>query len=81
MAGKATTIKNYDPEILGSNITKARKDHNNMKKTELCDRTGISYNALCNIENGTTNPKMDTIIGIAIQLGTSIPELLKGALL
>ena len=80
MAGKATNIQNYDPEILGSNIKETRKDHK-INKSELCRRTGVSYNAMCNIENGSTNPKLETIIVIAKELGTSVDELLKGALL
>lgn len=80
MAGTAKENTNYDPEVLGSNIVSKRKELK-ITRQKLTADAGVSYQAMCNIESGSTNPKLDTIVAIAKALGTTIEELMKGALL
>lgn len=80
MAGKAKVNTNYDPKVLGSNIVEKRKELK-ITRQKLTADAGISYQAMCNIESGTANPKLDTIVSIAGALGMTIEELMKGAIL
>ncbi len=61
---------------IGNNIRQIRKKQN-IPQIELAVEIGIDRAYLSEIENGKTNPTINTLYAIADALNTDISELLK----
>jgi transcriptional regulator with XRE-family HTH domain len=59
---------------LGSKIKKIREE-SSITREELSILTAINYNALMRIENGQSNPKLETLVRITRFLGIELKEL------
>jgi len=59
---------------LGSKIKQIRKV-NQISREELSILTAINYNALMRIENGQSNPKLETLVRITRFLGVELKDL------
>lgn len=60
---------------VGSNIRKLRK-LNKLTQIEFAQRIGISQGNLSEIEQGNTNPSLDTLLAIKNEFKCSIDEIL-----
>lgn len=73
-------MKRYDESKIseiGLRIRKLREDRG-IKREQLIDEIGMSYNVLFNIEKGITEPSLDLIVKFANKLNTSIEYLIVG---
>lgn len=62
---------------LGANIKKFSKK-SGFSKSELVRRTGLDYHTISKIERGITpDPRVYTVVKIAVALGISVEELVK----
>lgn len=62
---------------IGVNIKKFSKK-NGLSKSELVRRTGLDYHTIAKIERGVTpDPRVNTVVKIAVALGTTVEELVK----
>lgn len=59
---------------LGSKIKQLR-EVNQISREELSILTAINYNALMRIENGHSNPKLETLVRITRFLGVELKDL------
>ncbi|BCR35196.1 helix-turn-helix domain-containing protein [Mariniplasma anaerobium] len=59
---------------LGKRITKLRNERK-MSRGELSMLSFVDYTTLMNIENGKTNPKLDTLERLSTCLGVTLKEL------
>lgn len=59
---------------LGKRIKELRQTKN-LTRRELSMLSMVNYTALMNIENGKTNPKVETLYRISIFLDVSLKEL------
>jgi putative transcriptional regulator len=54
---------------------KGKRVEKKMKQKDLAQKLGITQQYLCNIENGTVEPRRDLMIKIAKVLGEDVKEL------
>jgi len=64
-----------DKVIIGKQIQKIRLQ-NSLTRKELSLLSSIHYTSIMNIENGKTNPKLDTLLKLAKYLQVHIKDLL-----
>lgn len=64
--------------IIGSNVKRLRKIHNNLIQVEFARMIGVSQGSLSDIEAGKSKPAIDTVISIHERFGCSLEWLLKG---
>lgn len=69
--------KEKKPSKIAENLRKLRsKKH--LSKSKLVTATGLDYHTIAKIENGRTpDPRVHTMVKIAIALETSVEELVK----
>jgi transcriptional regulator with XRE-family HTH domain len=64
-----------DKVIIGKQIQKIRLQ-NSLTRKELSLLSSIHYTSIMNIENGKTNPKLDTLLKLSKYLQVHIKDLL-----
>ena len=64
-------------KIIGKNIKDIRTARG-LTQTELAEKTDLSVQFISYIETGTKHPGLETLIGIAAALGTTMDALLLG---
>ena len=65
------------PEILGRNVREARR-RAGMSQEQLAFEAGMKRSYVSDLERGTRNPSVKAIGRLAIALGVSPPDLLRG---
>jgi transcriptional regulator with XRE-family HTH domain len=66
------------PEIIRARIRRLRR-HQGLTQEALCERAGLSPDAVTRIESGSRTPTIDTLVRIAAALGVAVEDLLRGA--
>ncbi|MDJ0764929.1 MAG: helix-turn-helix transcriptional regulator [Myxococcota bacterium] len=74
MKGHQKTANSHIVEVVRQRIRRLRLQRG-LTQENLCDRAGISVDAVSRIENGSRKPTLDTLDRIAQALDTSISEL------
>lgn len=70
-------LKQKTPSKIAENLRKIRAKKN-LSKSKLVTATGLDYHTIAKIENGRTpDPRVHTIVKIAVALETSVEELVK----
>lgn len=65
------------PSKIAENLRKLRAEKK-LSKSKLVTATGLDYHTIAKIENGRTpDPRVHTIVKIALALETSVEELVK----
>jgi len=62
---------------LGARVRKLRRSKR-LSQIVLAELAGVHYNTLRRIENGRSNPSVDSLVRIAETLGTTVAELFGG---
>ena len=70
------TPRMNEAERLGKNIKRIRTTKG-ISQGEISRRLNVDKSFISNIENGKTNPTLETIVKIAKAIGVSVGELMK----
>jgi transcriptional regulator with XRE-family HTH domain len=72
------TLRHRNPGVLGSRLNALRNDVC-LSRAELARRAGVSEDLVQSLEQGrTTNPTLQTLLGLAGALGVTVNDLVEG---